>query len=46
LTAVEGQVRDGERFLVTVQAGDCAGRHVMIVDDLVQASYLAKRVIR
>ena len=29
-------MRDGEKRIVTIQDGDPAGRHVVIVDDLVQ----------
>jgi ribose-phosphate pyrophosphokinase len=31
-----GKVRDGDNRVVTVQDGDCAGKKVVIVDDLVQ----------
>jgi len=31
-----GKVRDGEKRIVTIQDGDPAGKHVVIVDDLVQ----------
>ena len=31
-----GKTRDGEKRVVTIQDGNCKGKHVVIVDDLVQ----------
>jgi phosphoribosylpyrophosphate synthetase len=31
-----GKTRDGDKRVVTIQDGDCKGKNVIIVDDLVQ----------
>ncbi|KAI3719729.1 hypothetical protein L6452_20631 [Arctium lappa] len=36
-TVVCAKVREGDKRIVRLKEGDCAGRHVVIVDDLVQS---------